>query len=221
MGPLTVRHTWWETILAYVVLCTLTICLQGRADGADRVIPLKDIWALDMPGTRSMNRTMRGDPPAYVAPEGRLVDEIRSALKYDPRKHAVAAEAFAVRGAGRDALREAYAVLVQGRAKRASFREDEKISLVFFSYLFSSYVHLVRVEQRSNSIQLSYRFVPHETREVTAHIALIPISNPGCGTIRVEVKPEIDATVPGRDWDRWARRIVARSFTFRVSGSGD
>jgi hypothetical protein len=190
--------------------------MEPRDDSSGHVIPLKDIWALHMPGTRPMNRTMRDDPPAYVAPEGRLVDEIVRALKYDPQKHPVADEGFAVSGTGMQALREAHGVLVKGKVKKTSFRKDEKISLVFFSYQFGAYVHLLRAEQGGKVIRLSYRFVPHKTKEVTSHIALISVSNPGSGTIRVEVRLQTH-TAAARNWRPWVDRIVCRSFVFSVS----
>ena len=88
---------------------------------------------------------------------------------------------------------------------------------MFFSYQFGAYVHLLRAEQRGKIIRLSYRFVPHETREMTAHVALIPVSNTVSGTVRVEVKPQIDGAGSARNWTRWVQRIVCRSFVFNVS----
>ena len=181
-----------------------------------QVIPLNAIWALDMPGTRPMDRTIRGDPPVYESPEGLLVDEIRSSLKYDPRKYPLGSECFIVLGTGMQALKEAHAVFIKGQPRQTSARKGEKISLVFFSYQFGAYVHISEVHQKANNIEIIYRFVPHETKDVTAHVALIPIDHLNVGSSQVVTR--IDVAASKRNWSQWSKRIVCRSFTFDVEG---
>jgi hypothetical protein len=184
-------------------------------------IPLDQVWALDMPGTRPMNRTQTGDPPAYVAPEGRLADEIRAALssgksgaRFDP------GPGFAVHGHGLAALREAHAVLVGGRLRQTSFRAGEPVSLVFFAREFNYYVHLAGVERCGPDVQITYRFVPHRTKELSSHFALIPLSAGTALPTRVEVKPVIDSGTVGLDWGSWPRRIVCGSFRLDGAAGG-
>ncbi|MGK7883406.1 MAG: hypothetical protein AB4057_02130 [Crocosphaera sp.] len=181
----------------------------------NQLISLEEIWALDMPGTRPMNRTMRGEPLIYESPEGQLVDEIRKALGYDLEKKAD--QCFAVSGEGMKALQEAHKVIVQGKEKKTKFSQDESISIVFFSSFFASYVHLVKVEKKGKVIQIIYRFVPHQTKEVTAHIALIPISHLETGQIQVEIKPETETQISNFDAEQWGQKIVCRPFVFQVS----
>jgi len=199
-----------------IVSNTLTIFVRNRADPNDRIIPLKEIWALQMPGTRPMNVTMRGSSSDYESPEGTLVDQIRAELAYDPTKWPVAGQAFVVGGSGMEALREAHAVIVQGGARRKSFCPDEEVTIVLFSRSFNYYVHLVGAEQRNNVIQLLYKLMPHETKEMTSHLALIPLSKLASGDFRVEIKPQIVQDTFGLDWAKWIRQIVCESFVFKV-----
>ncbi len=188
---------------------TVTLLLRAKQNASDRIIPLKSIWAYEMPGTRVLSE--RGD-------ENAVLNEIRRSLKFDPKKHPTAPEGFAVRGEGLEALREAQAVLVKGEKPRTSFKDDDSISLVFFSYEFGAYVHVTSVEQRESVVQVAYRFVQHQTRELTEHIALIPLGRMKEGTIRVVINHQIDTSAPDRlDRDDEIPRTVCRSFDIKVT----
>lgn len=179
-------------------------------------IPLSEIWALNMPGTKPMNRTLRGTPLAYEAPEGALVAEIASTLHAAPRRN-TAGECFAVEGRGMVALRAAYEVLVKGTAKQSNFRKGQQISLVFYSLPFNAYVHLVQAEQRAETIQLRYRFVQHETREMTVHLALVPLFPTKSKQSKVKVNPSADDGMADFDRTRWGKKIVCSSFELSSS----
>ncbi len=137
------------------------------------VIPLSEIWAYNMPGTRDIRELQADKIP--VSGDGPLVEQIRRSLSKDRPKGKAAGKGFAVLGTGLEALREAHTVLVEGRKPRNSFPGGSKISLVFFSHLSSCYVHLHQVNRQRTTITIRYQFVPHETKEMTTHIALIPI----------------------------------------------
>jgi len=192
------------------------ICKQVESE----LIPLDLIWALDMPGTRPMNRTGGGDPLAHYASEGRLVDEIRAALIADLNRGSVTGDGFAVRGRGLDALSEARAVLVGNQAPTTSFPFGEPISLVFYARGFNDYVYLQTVERRDSEIQITYRFVPHRTKEITSQLALIPLPTGVSGLIRVNIKPAIDPKTINLDWGVWARKVVSGSFSLRLNKHG-
>jgi hypothetical protein len=93
---------------------------------------------------------------------------------------------FAVLGNGKEALREAHAVLVNGKKPRKEFSAGSEISLVFFSKVFDYYVHLDKVEQRDSKITINYFFVPHRGNG-SAHFALIPLSEMPTGEVRVNL----------------------------------
>jgi len=175
-------------------------------------IPLETVWALDMPGTQPMNRIQRGTPLAYENPEGQLVDEIRTALKYDPQRRPTAGPCFAVQGTGMTALRQAHAVLVREEKLPTEFQAGEELTLVFYSYQFGAYVHLAEVVNRDGHIDISYRFVPHRTEEVTTHLALIPINSSQPGPRTVHVAPVTN----GGDNEAWGGKIVCGSGRFVI-----
>ncbi len=207
----------WDGTKAPLVSDVLTLQLREKAEAIDRVIPLKEVWAVGIPGTRRMETgfTVDGRP---LAPEVRSVDEICRALSHQPL-HALAAKGFAVSGADMKALEAAYAVLAEGQKAPLSFDKGEKISLAFFAYPTTDDVYITRIEQRGCVIQVSYRLVPTHLRLLVPRFALMPVPNLPPGTYQVEVRPELDIN---SEWDRtinWstcAPRAVARSFAFKV-----
>lgn len=181
-----------------------------------RLIPLQDIWAWDMPGTRPLNRTETGNLLPSNSPELILLSEIISTLTSTPNNF-TPDQCFAVEGEGKNALQEAHAVIVKKQAKKTSFSQDQKISLVFFSYPFNSYVHLVRVEQQDQSLQIFYRFVTHRTRQMTVHIALIPVNLSASGNTQVEIKSQPATGNIAGGWEQWEQKIICRPFNFNVT----
>ncbi len=205
------------------------------ADGEEKpekaetvVIPLDQIWAYKMPGTRPMNAFLQRG--VYVTPEGSLLGEIRRALVQEPVKGTSrpiqwkdAKPGFAVLGTGMDALREAHAVLVKKQEPRKSFPVDTEITLVFFSYDAGSYVHLHRVDRQDNVVEIRYQFVPHYSLDGSEHFALIPLGKLPAGKQRVNV---IQSPLQQKHVDKfgvqplrteWGRRIVCKSFSFLVT----
>jgi hypothetical protein len=99
------------------------------------------------------------------------------------------------------------------------------ITLVFYSRLSGSYVHLRRVIRDGNVITLQYRFVAHGSREITTHFALVQLGKLPAGKYEVktvqlppdfsifpDLRPsEIKLIPPERE-----RRVVSLPFTFEV-----
>jgi hypothetical protein len=168
----------------------------------DYAIPLRKVWALDMPGTRQMSRTQRGDPPSYESSEGGLVAEIVRALNYPNRLNPKLREKFMSFGtgslviAGRDmeALRGAHAVLVEGEEPRTFFRQDELLSVLFFTLPTGDFVHLSKAEQSGETVRIFYRLVPHKSKQTSVHVALVPITNPGSGHVQIKIKQLVDGS---------------------------
>ncbi|OHB74841.1 MAG: hypothetical protein A2W31_06410 [Planctomycetes bacterium RBG_16_64_10] len=187
-------------------------------------IPLDQIWAWRMPGTRDIGQ-LEPNKPAKVAC-GPLVGEIRKALSATPANGKEAKPGFAVLGTGLKALRGAHAVLVKNKNPQDTFPANSEISVVFFSYQFGPYVHLEHVKRRDNVVDIAYEFVPHRTEEVTEHLALIPVGNLSSGKYYVKVdrasmeqKNAVQGFRPTTDTD--ARRIICHSFDFTVLGNKD
>lgn len=207
----------------------MTVWVREKAEATDRVIPLKDIWAYRMPGTRNMDASfvlVGGDEKKreYVAPEGRLLNEIGRVLVSGPQKPALARPGFPVRGQGMDALREAHAVL-NGRKPTNSLKPGVEVSLVFFTYWSAQDIHLVRVEQRTNIVQITYRRPPpvlmgnvaQFPEGETEHIALIPIGKLPKGAYQVYVKEDIDSKgINPLNLGRVNPLTICRSFGFDI-----
>ncbi len=179
-----------------------------------RVIPLSDIWALGMPGTKPMIRVIAKDGISHVAPEGPFVQDILDALNSAERRH-VSESGFAVRGEGMAALREVHSIIVGGQAPPTHFSAGERISLVFHSKHFGSYIHLDRVEVHEAIVDLSYRVVGHHDRYVTSHLALVPVTLEDTDDLWVAIRMSgLGDAVPSTI-DRLSRTVV-RPFSISI-----
>lgn len=187
-------------------------------------IPLDQIWAYRMPGTRDVSQLETAKPSQVKY--GPLVGQIRSLLSQAPPNSQSTQTGFAVLGVGLDALREAKAVLAGKRKLASVFPADSDISVVFFSHEFGPYVHLTSITLRGRVVELGYQFVPHRTEEVTANFAIIPLPKLKAGKYQVNIERQpLDrqlvklgfAPVP----DEAADQIVCHSFSFSVTDQGD
>ncbi len=170
-------------ILLGSLLVTNAMAEPGQPPNA-ALIPLKDIWAYEMPGTRDVHEL---EPDMFglkirklssaeqiALSEKSLTTQILYPLGHN-KPGQTAIQAFAVTGTGVDALRKAADILSGKKKPQTSFPANSDVSVVFFSYLYGSYVHLNNVEQQPGLINITYRFVPHETANLTRHFALGPI----------------------------------------------
>ena len=198
-------HATVVSVVLSLVLATVATGEQNTV--TSKSVPLQNVWGVGMPGTRALSVDEDSQ-------QGALVGDVVRALAYDPAKAVLAPEGFVVRGNGEEALRAAHAVLVDGQSRSTSFRSSDELTVVFCSRSFNYYVNVTGVEQRDRTVHVSYRFVPHKTKEVTAHLALVPLPNPGPGDVRVEFEP---GPTEGLDVDAWAEKIVCRPFTFTVA----
>jgi hypothetical protein len=186
---------------------------------ADAVkIPLDRIWGYSMPGTRDVQE---------LAADARSVPfmEIRRSIWSIPAKQTKAGPAFAVSGTELEALRDVHSVLVNGKKPQQSFAAGSEIYVAFFSYANRPYVHLHNVERQGNTINIRWRFVPHETEETTEHFALIPLGKLPIGKFHVNI---IRSPMPQEYIDLGFRptsdvvadRNVCKSFSFEVMEEG-
>jgi hypothetical protein len=153
---------------------------------ADETIPLKDIWAFDMPGTKQLTDGQKDGK--YVSPDGKLVSEIRWALQpMEPNQFA--GEAFVVNAPVPKALPIAHRVLVQKEKPKSKFKAGDDLTLVFYALISAQYVHLKNVTIDGHTIKLQYNTIRHETLDVTEHFALIPLGKLASGKYTVEVSP--------------------------------
>jgi hypothetical protein len=210
MKPLSIVSACALALLLCVVVTAERVAKQSEAVE----IPLKEIWAYNMPGTRDLQKV-----------EDRLTpkqwEEIRRSLSVQPPQGKKAGTGFAVVGVGPDAMREVHVVLVEGKKPSQIFPSNSDVSLVFYSYQFNRYVHLRSVSRRGNVIEIQYQFVPHKTKELTEHFALIPLSKLQLGKVQVDVvQAPMAQEFVRAEWkpvgDDTARQIVCGSFSFEV-----
>ncbi|MGL4513735.1 MAG: hypothetical protein ACRCT8_11650 [Lacipirellulaceae bacterium] len=205
---------WLQVLIAAAMLL---IAMGAPCLGTEPIeIPLQDIWANQIPGTKSISKFDLSRLPRQC---GEL-----STGPLGGRKHtneSPAPPGFVVRGAGFEALVEAHRPLLPEQAPVDVFRAGEPLSIVFSSRTYIWYVHVIAVKQEGDAFVVEYRFVPHETRELTSHLALIPIGplTPGEYTVEMKALPHEAAwTAAGFPpvSPQVARRVVCSSFRFRV-----
>jgi hypothetical protein len=181
-------------------------------------VRLEEIWAYEMPGTRPM-MAAEVNPTEVSATELRLVDELLDAI--DPKPQKETKPGFAVAGSDVEALRAAHDVLVHKKTVE-SLSTEQDIWIAFFSHNFGRYVHIQGVELGGKKIVIRFQFIPHMTKEMTQHFALIPLGKLARGTYQVQI---VQAPMPKKFFD-WVippvdpaseARVVCRPFEFEVA----
>jgi hypothetical protein len=222
------------------IACALVFVAQpnnvtGVQPPPEEIIPLKDIWAHRMPGTRDIRELEPElDPKRWETlpyekrlelRQNALWEPIETSLiesSIRPRADQSARTGFAVAGTGIEALRKAHAVLVQGEKPRTSLSTNEDLLLIFFSFPSDGYrVHLHQVNRRDDEIELQYQLEPYAERVLSISFALIPIGILPVGEYNVEMtqiptKQEFVALGYKRIDENWTRQFLCKRFSFRV-----
>lgn len=160
------------------------------------VVPLEQIWSLDMPGTR---RIQELEPEAFGS-EARAsvsvntaierirnskIAKIREQLLREESSEDLPQKSFLVSGTGEAALATAYQVLLGQEDEQEEFPAGESLSVIFFAKSSPRYIRLEEVSIIDEKIDLQYRVVPHLADEVTVHLAIIPLPQLPAGKYRV------------------------------------
>jgi len=191
-------------------------------------IPLDQIWALEMPGTKNV-RQLQEVPLGLSRVERHrrsLVAQIRRALR--PGNMALVGKSpgpiLVVKGTGLEALKETARLLKEmNELKNEKEPEliqplDTELTLVFYAYMCGHYIHLTNVERNENMITVKYRFVTHRTTNMSTHFALIPLGKDLKGNVSVKVveEPPIDGKGnPGKVTNQ-TRTKICDSVSFRT-----
>ncbi len=146
-------------------------------------IPLDEIWALDMPGTKPIRELLK-DPKD----DNSLVGEIARTLckKYGKE----VGPAFIVSGDGAEALKNTHAIITGMMKRSDKVPHAGTKSIFFFTNLDSRYIHVTKVDMKEGSIKIYCRETPHETSNMTVHFALIPLGKLHKGIFNVEIVSE-------------------------------
>ncbi|MBA3481289.1 MAG: hypothetical protein H0T51_05685 [Pirellulales bacterium] len=175
-------------------------------------IPLKSIWALDMPGTKDVHELdpYDGDNPTVI---GKIIRVFFTKHDEDtpPEK------CFVVQGEGKEALKNAADVLICNEPRLKGVKASHAASLVFYSYPAPGYVVLDSVIRTGNQITINYQVVVHQSSNVTSHFALIPLHNLPLGKITVKPVqvPAKESRVPLPD-PKQSEQAVCDSCSFVV-----
>jgi hypothetical protein len=186
-------------IFAIAVLCVC--CSNGQAEDKAVEIPLSEIWALDMPGTRDVYGLEFGEkaprmnvgwgPVEYnqsrVTAINRMIEAISKKLPSEE-----APRAFIFSGEPSVPALARISEMLYGVKKFQMLEFDHKkyprggqMTLVFFSYPSNYYVHIKEVAKIDHLITVKYQLVPHFTAESTMHFALIPLQELSTGEYQV------------------------------------
>jgi hypothetical protein len=194
----------------FILLASVLCCSISRAEEAVE-IPLSEIWASEMPGTKDIGELHKQWKPEDIA---------RFQRKPTP-KEGPARPTFAVQGMGFEALRNSYEVLIEKKDPKRSFDANTEISIVFFSHEDNWYVHIQSVELKNKTITINCDMVTHETQETTRHFALIPIGKLTSGKYQIEVVvSQVDRTGQpiSHPLDKEVvNRIISGSSTFSIN----
>lgn len=194
----------------FFFLALLLCCSVSMAEEAVE-IPLNEIWAFEMPGTKGISE---------LSSQATGFGEVMRLLRKPAPKGDSVRPAFAVQGTGLEALRNSYEVLVKQKDPKRSFDADADISIVFFSHDDNHYVHLESVERKDKTITINYKFISHEEQETTSHFALIPLGKLPVGKYQVDVVPNQVNTADEPTFrpvdDEIINRIVSGSFSFTL-----
>jgi hypothetical protein len=191
-----------------------------------RVIPLNQIWAYDMPGTKDIGdlgrHQARSEGMKFLA----SISE-SSVLRAQRQNGEPARQGFAVVGNGLTAMRAAHAVM-EGEAKQTTkFSPDDEITLVFFSEpATGAHVYVRRVEREGNNIEIQYQLEPYIQRHYSFGFALIPLGRLPFGQYTVgflQLRAEERHIRLGfRPFNKkWSDRFLCKPFTFKVIEKGN
>ena len=202
----------FSIIKSLILILILSSQLSGDTpNDKSTVIPLDKIWASRMPGTIDLWKI----DDTTIA---RAIISMQRALSKPRPKGKDAEAAFVVHGTGLKAVHEAHGVLVDGKKPRDTIPKGSEASIVFFSHEFGRYVHLDSVSRGKDHFTIRFKFVPHATKELSAHFALIPLGNCPSRKTRVEiVQLPMDKVFIDEGWKPVSSEIVQRIVCHPVS----
>ncbi|HVT28176.1 MAG TPA: hypothetical protein VHE81_09180 [Lacipirellulaceae bacterium] len=198
-------------------------------DEKPTTIPLNQIWAYEMPGTRNI---LELDVASKNQDARRIVSSITESSfgRAAKRKFKdLARPGFAVTGTGNTALRAAHAVLVVGAKPRTEFSTNDEITLIFFSELVSRcLVQIHKVERTGDQIEILYELKPDIGGLNFTNFALIPLGKLPAGKYEVKMRQlphelttaEIKYHYKPLD-EKWSRNFLCKPFNFTVAKKGE
>jgi hypothetical protein len=202
------------------------IATRAQADGdpPSTEIPLDQIWAYEMPGTRNVRLLephMRVDDPLFK--ESYLKSAVREISRYlsinIPPAGEMAGSAFVVVGTDGEALENARRSIRERGARNQIAPKDTDLSLVVYGFVTGWHPRVISVEKQQTTIVVKYQFVaPLEESHGGKLFALIPIGKFTEGTVnvRIEEVPPVDSKGRRVESRKDFERLVCGSYSFKV-----
>lgn len=178
------------------------VAISGKAEE----IPLKSIWAYDMPGTQDVRKLSK-----------ELANNLATWLMRRTGEGGKAGKCFLVYGDGKYALQGATNVLMAG-ANRPTELAGTEASLVFYSLVAPGYVTIDSIEREERKVTVRFKVTTHQEALSTTHFALIPLGKLPEGKFEVEVV-EIDPEKPYTNKEL-TKRAVCKSCTVDIKERG-
>ena len=217
-----------DILLSFRFLRVLAVFVCCSISSAEE-IPLDQIWAYNMPGTRDIKELEKDqEPPDETTTDIRHKTLATHALyllaSNRPLDGKLAKPGFVVVGNGYEALEEAQAVFSKKKKRKDVLPSGEVLTLVFFTHSCPRYVWIDEVNCKDNRIVIKYHFHAHGNRSSRANLALIPLGKFAMGELplrKIQVEFErlpdtsIHENVAPMDKAR-ASQTVCDSFTFGV-----
>lgn len=185
------------------ILLALFIGLVASTAAQAGEIPLKSIWALDMPGTKDVREL---DP--RTTSKETLIGKINRVFFTKLDEGAEPGRCFVVKGEGKDALEHAEKVLVHNEPRLKNAPQGAVLSLVFYAHPVSGYLHIDSVQYSEGQLTVNYKVVAHAEANATSHFALIPLPTDlpkgklSIKSVRVPTKDEPNAAQASKKTER-------------------
>ena len=209
--------------MAFLTTLALSLIFVTAAAANDEpvvTIPLDQIWALDMPGTLSMDKLV----PNYDANSWRNLRKLLTPKQLS--KKAAKGFVIALKQNWPNELDKINQILHFSRRSN-SVPVTEEIGIVFYSKASAYRVEIEKVERRDSVVEIRYRLAPHQSatpsKKTSVDLALIPLGMLPVGEYRVEMtrspmeKAHLDFGHKPIS-DELANRFVCQPFTFEVWG---
>jgi hypothetical protein len=217
-------------ILAAFVACPLLLLNISTAEPTKKdaetvTIPLDQIWAYKLPGTRdiqvleSEHKKLTGK--ALLDPISVAWAERAEKLKWKN----LTRPGFAVQGKGAAALAAAKSIIVEGKNPQSSFPSTADITIVSIAEpVKGARIRPHKVSHQGGTIRIEYELDQVLGGSGRLNLALIPLGKMSKGKYRVEFTqvvsgkaPEHPIFKPMKLDPNWQRRYQCQPFEFRVT----
>jgi hypothetical protein len=197
-------------------LMVVSLAVGANPKTNSRAIPLDQIWAWKMPGTKDVGKLDAVKTGGTT--EHPILHDVFAGIGSLP-KGKRAAPAFVVEGVGKTALDNARSVFKKETNRVEKVPPNTELSLVFYSHgAGQHFCRLVSVEKSERLIKVKYRFFDHSLAVSRIHFAFIPIGKFAPGVVEVKIEQQDSTNLAGsvRPPVREMERLVSGPFSFEV-----